>query len=86
MMINMVTIQGPFLQRARVGDRTLEKVSKDGECCYCTEIIPQCSDKFFQEWPDERIVHLGQGLRFPNVWGFFQYHFIVKHFTLSKVK
>lgn len=65
MLINVVTLQGPFLQRkveaqhchlkgACVGDRTLEKSSKDGENYYCTEIIPQRSDKSFQEQPDER--------------------------------
>lgn len=65
MLINVVTLQGPFLQRkveaqhchlkgACVEDRTLEKTSKDGANYYYTEIMPQCSDKSFQEWPEEK--------------------------------
>lgn len=65
MLINMVTLQCPFLQRkveaqhchmkeACVRGRTLEEASKDGKNYYCTKIIPQHSDNSFQEWPDKR--------------------------------
>lgn len=37
-----------------MGGRALEKASKTGENYYCTEVIPQNSDKSIQELPDEK--------------------------------